>query len=62
MSIFAYGQTGSGKSFAMMGSKERPGLIRSIGDYLFDFIRRINVEKLAGKVSRGGRGITTAAF
>jgi hypothetical protein len=40
VSIFAYGQTGSGKSHSMMGSEKQPGLIRSVGDFLFDFLGR----------------------
>lgn len=39
-SIFAYGQTGSGKSHSMIGTENDPGLIRRIGDFLFDFIQR----------------------
>lgn len=39
-SIFAYGQTGSGKSHSMIGTETDPGMIRRIGDFLFDFIAR----------------------
>lgn len=39
-SIFAYGQTGSGKSHSMIGSEDDPGLIRRVGEFLFEFIHR----------------------
>ena len=39
-SIFAYGQTGSGKSFSMIGDEKEPGLVRRVGELLFDFIAR----------------------
>ncbi len=40
ISLFAYGQTGSGKSHSMMGTEKNPGLIRSVGDFIFDFLDR----------------------
>ena len=40
ISIFAYGQTGSGKSHSMMGTEDNPGLIRSTGNLIFDFLAR----------------------
>jgi hypothetical protein len=40
VSIFAYGQTGSGKSHSMIGTSTDPGLIRRIGEFLFDFMAR----------------------
>ena len=43
-SIFAYGQTGSGKSHSMIGTEEDPGLIRRVGEFLFEFISRGEAE------------------
>ena len=40
ISIFAYGQTGAGKSHTMMGSDKNPGLVRSVSDFIFDFLDR----------------------
>lgn len=40
VSIFAYGQTGSGKSHSMIGTEQDPGLVRRIGEFLFDFVAR----------------------
>ena len=37
-------QTGSGKSHSMIGTENDPGLIRRIGDFLFDFIGRGEAE------------------
>ena len=46
--VVADGQTGSGKSWTMMGVEPHPGLIRSTGNFLFDFADRWKRGEQAG--------------
>jgi hypothetical protein len=44
VTTFAYGQTASGKTFTMMGTDEKPGIIRLSMQTVFDYIKQNTTE------------------